>query len=200
MRARDVMSTPVVTVTPDTTVKDAAATLAERGFTALPVVDEEGSLLGVVTEADLVRDRFPRDTRSPRAGEEARPRAGDLVGDVMTAPAVAASAREDVVDVVRDMLDRGLRSLPVVDGTTVIGVVSRRDLVRMLARSDDALARDVQHRLAIFGGPGRWTVAVHAGEVTITDRFDSETDRHVAKVLAEGVPGVLRATCVSTPA
>lgn len=120
----------------------------------------------------------------------------------MTVPAVAAGAREnvgEVVDVVSDMLDRGPRSLSVVDGNKVVGIESRRDLARMLARSDEALARDVQHRLATFGGPGRWTVAVHAGEVTITDRFDSETDRQ-AEVLAVGVPGVLRVSCIGASA
>ncbi|WP_199433779.1 CBS domain-containing protein [Qaidamihabitans albus] len=196
MRARDVMSTPVVTITPQTPVKAAAETLAARGFTALPVVDEDGWLLGVVTEADLVRDRFPRDARSSPAGGDARPAAGALVGDVMTAPAEAVGVRLDVVDVVRLMLDQHLRSLPVVDGDRVVGIVSRRDLVRTLARSDEALARDIRHRLAIFGGPGRWSVDVAGGEVTITDRFGSETDRHVATVLAESVPGVLRARCV----
>jgi CBS-domain-containing membrane protein len=63
MRARDIMSSPVVTVTPDTTVKDAANLLASNGFTALPVLDSDGRLARVVTEADVVRDRFPHDLR-----------------------------------------------------------------------------------------------------------------------------------------
>ncbi|PXY36547.1 CBS domain-containing protein [Prauserella flavalba] len=196
MLARDVMTAPVVTVTPETPVRTAAATLAARGFTALPVVNDEGWLLGVVTEIDLVRDRFPRDIRSPRLEDVSEPPPGATVGDVMTAPAVAVGVTLDVVGVVRVMLDEGLRSLPVVDGERVVGIVSRRDLVRMLARDDAMLARDVRNRLAMVSAPGRWGVHVDDGVVTLTDPKDDESDRHVATVLAESVPGVLRVRCV----
>src|SRR5438270_6785063 len=63
MRARDVMTSPAITVTPGTTVKEAATLLAVNGFTALPVLDDDDRLIGIVTEADLVRDRFPYDPR-----------------------------------------------------------------------------------------------------------------------------------------
>ncbi|MGY6651549.1 CBS domain-containing protein [Amycolatopsis sp. TRM77291] len=83
MRARDLMSAPVVTVTPGTTAKHAAELLAERGFTALPVVDEDDRLIGIVTEADLIRNRFPHDVRSG-TGHEARPRPGLTVARCST--------------------------------------------------------------------------------------------------------------------
>ena len=63
MQARDIMSSPVATVRSETTVKDAAILLASNGFTALPVLDSNGGLVGIITEADVVRDRFPRDPR-----------------------------------------------------------------------------------------------------------------------------------------
>ena len=63
MRARDLMSTPVITVTPETSVKQAASLLSSHGFTALPVVDDYDCLVGIVTEADIVRGRLPRDPR-----------------------------------------------------------------------------------------------------------------------------------------
>lgn len=105
MRARDVMTTPVVTVTPEASVKDTARLLASRGFTALPVVVDDDRLIGIVTEADLVRDRFPRDTRYRRPADEDRApaRPGDAVGDVMTSPATAMGATTDVADLVRAM-------------------------------------------------------------------------------------------------
>lgn len=59
MRARDIMSSPVVTVSPDTSARAAEKLLAERGFTGCPVVDEDEKLVGMVTEADFVADRFP---------------------------------------------------------------------------------------------------------------------------------------------
>ena len=76
MRARDIMSSPVVTVTPDMTVKYAANLLSAHGFTALPVLDDDGRLVGVVTEADLVRDRFPRDARYHPARHKRNPGEG----------------------------------------------------------------------------------------------------------------------------
>jgi CBS domain-containing protein len=80
--------------------------------------------------------------------------------------------------------------MPIVDGSRVVGIVTRRDLVRTLARDDQSIAADVQHRLAMYGGSSRWTVDVHDGGVAIGDEFDDATDRHVAAVLAEAVPGV----------
>lgn len=194
MQARDIMSSPVVTVTPDMTVKHAANLLSAHGFTALPVLDADGRLIGVVTEADLVRDRFPRDARY-HPGENTvpddppEPPAG-TVGGVMTTPAVGMGAGTDVVDLVRVLLDDRIRSMPIVDGAHVVGVVTRRDLVRALARDDAVISADVRHQLSIYGGATRWTVDVHDGAVEVVDAFDDETDRHVATVLAQAVPGV----------
>ncbi|MEV7098593.1 CBS domain-containing protein [Amycolatopsis sp. NPDC051045] len=194
MQARDIMSSPVVSVTPDMTVKYAANLLSAHGFTALPVLDADGRLIGVVTEADLVRDRFPRDARY-RPGDDAAPddsptTPAGTVGGVMSTPAVGMGAGTDVVDLVRVLLEDRIRSMPIVDGAHVVGVVTRRDLVRALARDDEVISADVRHQLAIYGGPRRWTVEVHDGAVEVVDEFDDETDRHVATVLAQAVPGV----------
>ena len=195
MQARDIMSSPVVSVTPDMTVKYAANLLSTHGFTALPVLDDDGRLIGVVSEADLVRDRFPRDARyrngdgSGPAEPPAAPPSG-TVGGVMTTPAVGMGAGTDVVDLVRVLLEDRIRSMPIVDGAHVVGVVTRRDLVRALARDDTVISADVRHQLSIYGGPRRWTVEVHDGAVEVVDAFDDETDRHVATVLAQAVPGV----------
>jgi CBS domain-containing protein len=194
MRALDIMSSPVVTVTPEMTVKYAANLLSAHGFTALPVLDADGRLIGVVTEADLVRDRFPRDARYHSADDTGpddppRPPAG-TVGGVMTSPAVGMGAGTDVVDLVRVLLEDRIRSMPIVDGAHVVGIVTRQDLVRALARDDTVISADVRHQLSIYGGPARWTVEVHDGTVEVVDAFDDVTDRHVATVLAQAVPGV----------
>ncbi|MBO0839622.1 MAG: CBS domain-containing protein [Sciscionella sp.] len=195
MRARDIMTSPVVTVTTATAVKAAARQLAERGFTALPVIDPDDGdrLVGIVTEADLVRDRFPRDPRYRHPDEFAddrRPTPAKTVGEVMSTPVTAMAGGADVVDLVTAMLSSRVRSMPIVDGSTVIGIVTRRDLLIALARDDQAIATDVRHRLQMYGGLNRWTVSVTDGAVSISDTFDDATDRHVATVLAEAVPGV----------
>lgn len=201
MRVRDIMTSPVITVTPDTTVKAAADLLASRGFTALPVLDDDERLIGVVTEADLVHDQFPRDARYHRPAEDTTdepPRQpACLVGDVMTTPAIGMGADTDVVDLVTAMMQDHDRSMPIVDGPRVVGIVTRRDLLRVLARDDAVIATDVGHRLACYGGSQRWTVQVHDGVVSVQDQFDDATDRHVATVLAESVPGVTTAHVTS---
>jgi CBS domain-containing protein len=83
--------------------------------------------------------------------------------------------------------------MPIVDGCRVIGIVTSRDMLRVLARADADIAVDVRHQLANYGGTGRWAVEVHDGAVTITDALDDVPDRHVAMVLAEAVHGVTAA-------
>lgn len=198
MRAADLMTRKVLTVFPRTTVREAAKVLASNGFTTLPVVDDDGVLVGVVTEADVIRDRIPGDPRSRRAGDPygrraaraAAPAAPTTVGEVMTAPAVALPPSTDVAELASFMLRTGIRGVPIVDGPDLIGIVTRRDLVRSLARDDVALATDVRRRLELYGGPGRWRVDVHDGRVTIRDERDDPVDAHVAKIIALAVPGV----------
>ena len=195
MRARDIMSSPVVAVRPETHVKEAAELLTARGFTALPVVDEDDRLIGIVTEADLVRDRIPRDPRhlahvdTPPKQLPSRP----TVGEVMTSPVTAMGPGTDVADLCTALLDGRHRSMPIVEGSRLVGIVTRRDLVAMISRRDAAIAKDVLHKLEIYGGPNRWRVSVHDGVVSIGDEYNDATDRHVATVLAESVPGVVRA-------
>jgi CBS domain-containing protein len=201
MRARDIMTAPVITVRPGTAIKEAAALLAEHGFTALPVLDEGGRLVGIVTEADVVRDRVPRDPRTlihvdHLDGLDAVP-VTTTVREVMTTPVTAMAPGTDVALLGKALLESGFRSVPIVEGSVVVGIVTRRDIVRAIARDDDTIAADVRHRLEIYGGDGRWHVEVHEGVVSIADEFDDETDRHVATVLAEAVPGVTRATAVA---
>ncbi|NIJ12286.1 CBS domain-containing protein [Saccharomonospora amisosensis] len=190
MLARQIMSSPVVTVTPETPVKRAAGLLTEHGFTALPVVDTRQRLVGIVTEADLVRDRVPGDARSRGAPA---PQPPSTVGAVMSTPAVSMDGHADLSKLVAALLDEGFRAMPIVEGKRLVGIVTRRDVVRALSRDDTAIARDVRRRLMIYGGPDRWTVEVDDGVVTIVDEYDDPTDRHVATLLAESVPGVVRA-------
>src|SRR5215469_3280368 len=99
MRARDVMSAPVITVTPDDAVKYAANLLASRGYTALPVVDGDDRLIGIVTEADLVRDRFPRDARYRRE-DVVPPEPGTKIADVMTTTVTSMADTTDVAELI----------------------------------------------------------------------------------------------------
>ncbi|MFE2756972.1 HPP family protein [Actinosynnema sp. NPDC059335] len=193
MRVRDLMTREVVTVSPETPVRDAGALLVARGFTMLPVVDERDDLVGVVTEADVLRDRLPVDPRALVHGEppRRRPTPCRTVGEAMSGPAVSASPGTDVADLARLMLDHAARSACVVDGKRLVGVVTRRDLLRAISRDDHAVAAEVRRRLCVYADARRWAVSVVDGRATITDELDDERDRHVAAVLAAAVPGVV---------
>ncbi|WP_372661336.1 CBS domain-containing protein [Amycolatopsis kentuckyensis] len=191
MRARDLMSAPVITVHPWTSAKEAAELLSMHGFTALPVVDDDDRLVGIVTEADLIRGRIPADPRYAHESREST--AGKTVGDLMTTPVTAMGTGTDVADLCQALVDARIRAMPIVDGSAVVGIVTRGDVVRVLAREDADIARDVKHRLEVYGGSGRWQVEVGDGFVHITDQFDDDSDRHVAQLLALAVPGVVAA-------
>jgi CBS domain-containing protein len=188
MRARDIMTKSVVSVLPTATVTQAAGTMTLRGFTALPVVNNTGELIGIVTEADVIRNRFPDNSAEP---------AGETVDDVMTSPVVGVSHDADVSIIARAMLTTQRRCMPIVDGSALVGVVTRGDIVRALARTDAEIAADIRRHLRVLGDLSRWTVQVSNGEAVITDRFHDASDRAVVQVLAETVPGVVRASITS---
>lgn len=192
MRVRDIMTRPVFTIRPTDPVEGAAALLADRGITALPVIDERNRLVGMVSEGDLLRDRVPADpTANLRTAPAPAAHRPHVVAEVMTRDVVTAWPTEDVADVARTMLDRDVRSVPVLDGGNVIGIISRRDLLRSVLRTDDVLAHEVQQRLDAYADePGRWTATVTEGVVRIDGFIDDDEERRVVEILARTVPGV----------
>lgn len=192
MRTRDVMTTDVVVVSPDTGARDTARLLAERGFTALPVVDAAGTFVGVVGEAELLRDRLPQDPRWLVHGEPAVPRhaPGDVVAQVMTKPTVTVTPNTDLAEVADLMLAHGVRSMPVVYEGRLVGIVTRRDMLRSISRADWIIEAEIRHRLEVLGSVHRWQVEAHGGKVSIVDEMNDPADRHVAEVLARAVAGV----------
>src|SRR5215210_7403694 len=124
----DLMTPDVVTVGPDTSAKYAAEVMAERGFAALPVVDDGGRVIGVVAEVDVLRHRLPQDPRLHMLREPVAEQPPPLlVRGIMTSPARTVPATADVADIARLFLHAALRSVPVVDGDHLVGIVSRRD-------------------------------------------------------------------------
>ncbi|MER6663916.1 CBS domain-containing protein [Amycolatopsis japonica] len=142
MRVREVMTTPVVAVTPAATLGEAIAVLAGKGFTSLPVVDETGRLLGVLEEDDVVLACYVPGPRSPSG-----PDAGVLLGgrtkvrDVMRTPGAGTHPDTELADLAERMLEHRLRSVPVLDHGRVVGVVTWRDLLR--ARATETSSRDM---------------------------------------------------------
>jgi len=139
VKARDVMTTPVIVLRPETPAREAAALLCAHGFTAAPVVDAGRRLIGMATEADLIRGRIPPD------GWAVDDYADPAVEAVMTTEPAAMQPTDDLADVVALMLDAGITAVPIVEDGRPVGIVSRRDVLRAVARheltSDDVLHR-----------------------------------------------------------
>jgi CBS domain-containing protein len=190
MRIKDVMTSPVVTVTPTTRLKQVAALLVRHGFNAVPVLDE-GELVGIVSEADLVRLESSPDPRAHALRWPApATRVPHLVGEVMTREVLALPPDADAAEAARLMLDRGVKSVPVVLARRVVGIVTRRDLLAVLARSDPAIRAEVARLLdEELGGGGR-QVEVADGVVTLTG-FDPGREGELAALLARTVAGVV---------
>jgi CBS domain-containing protein len=191
MLVREVMTSRAVTVTRDTSVKEALALLERHRITAAPVLDAAGRIEGMVSEADLIRELLHPDQRTherPTPSEwHDLPR---VVGDVMTTHPVTVAPETDVAAAVELMTSLGIKSVPVVDRHhRVSGMLSRSDVVRVLARSDDEIESRVDAVLAEVGLTD-WLVTVTDGEVQLSGPEGSSQQR-TARAVAESVPGVV---------
>ena len=193
MRAEDIMTTPAVCVGPSTELSEVAAILAVNGFSAVPVVDADQNLVGLVSEADLIRERFGL---QPHSAVEAEPRVS--AAEVMTSPVEFVRPEVTLTALAKCMITGRRRSVPVVEGRRVVGMVTRRDVVTTIAHSDDAVLEAVQQRLERAGLPQRWLIRVQAGVVHLWGEGDPQHQREAAH-LAESVPGVVRVTVTGPP-
>src|SRR4051794_3273667 len=130
MLVREAMTTSVVTVGVDTTLRRAAALLAEHRITSMPVLDEEGLLICVISEADVVREALIPDQRAHlRRVPVADGSGARFVGEVMTAMPLTVRPDTDLAEAVEMMTDAVVKSLPVTVRGRVVGMVSRTDVV-----------------------------------------------------------------------
>jgi CBS domain-containing protein len=191
VRVREVMSSPVVTVPPGMRLKEVADLLVTRGISAVPVVDG-GELVGILSEADLLPLELAPDPRAHLAPLPAPPAAvSRLAGEAMTRDVVGLPEEADIAEAGRLMLERRIKSIPVLRGRRVVGIVARRDLLKVLARTDEEIARDLEGLLAAqLGSPSPYRVKVQDGVVDLTGPPDP-VGRRLATLLARGVPGVL---------
>jgi CBS domain-containing protein len=215
MKAKDIMTTPVITVGPDTPVSEIAALLFERRISALPVV-EDGRLVGVVSEADLLHRHEIGTDRSAQSGswwlrlfsadrsiEEYIKSHARKARDVMTREVVSVAPDAAAAEIATLLETRGIKRLPVVDDGKLAGIVSRADLVRVLAEAPQAAARvtppsDTAIRgrlLAELQRQAWWrrgisTLQVIDGVVTYRGTVESAQERDAARVAAENIPGV----------
>ena len=186
------MSSPVITVRPETPVKEAARLLVDNEISAMPVLDSSGHLAGIVSEADLMRMQTRPDPRSqatpaaPSAGTSPR-----TVAEVMTHAVLSLQVDDEVSHAARTMLDAGIKRMPVLRRKRLVGVVSRRDLMKVIARSDQSMKAEIVRRLRELGiAVAEPMVAVDLGTVTV-GLGGSGRERSLVESTVLTVPGVL---------
>lgn len=207
MKAQDIMSSPVITVTRDTPIQELARILVEHGISAVPVVDEAGKAVGIVSEGDLTRRSELGTERRPNwwlellgTGEEATKNYlqshGRKVGDVMSTRLISVGEEADIAEIAALLERHRIKRVPVLREGRPVGVVSRANLVRALAvlepnlpapaanerelrrRIEDDLQQAVQPSLPL-------NVIIRDGKVQVWGTVDSDTQQRAARVAIE---------------
>ena len=187
MLVADVMTSPAVSVRGGAPVEDAIHLLATAGISALPVVGPELRVVGIVSEADILRQPLPRDPRAHLRPSESTLRRDRTVEDVMTVDAVCVTSHADCSEVAEALADTGCKSMPVVEEGRLVGMVSRSDILRSLAVPDGVITRAVLAAFAAAGHP-EWAAIVRSGHVTVDPPGADLAEAALAT--ASTVPGV----------
>ena len=223
MRAIDVMVRDVVTVHPDTDVADAIKLLAERDVSALPVLDKDGNLVGLLSEADMIhRAEIGTEKHRPwwleavtgasTLAEEFAKSHGKKVGEVMTDGVISVTEETPLSEIAALFERKRIKRVPVVKDGKLVGIVSRSNLIQALAsvigRIDEHDDTDRKIRLELLArlkdqpwtGFGDRNITVGNRVVHLWGLVGSEAERKALLALAEGVPGVTRVSDEMIPA
>jgi CBS domain-containing protein len=207
MLVRDVMTRQVISATPQTTLPELIDLMLERNVTGVPIIDDDGSLVGVVTETDLVARQAYGGSKRPRlsalkdllAGHRNRwwqKAAAVTTAEIMTSPARTVRDTESLRAAASTMLARNVNRLVAVDQDgRVVGIVSRRDVLRPFHRTDDAVAADVS---AVLTDPlrcpedhGVTLTCVSDGVAYVSGWTHTDVDAEMICAIVGAIPGVI---------
>jgi CBS-domain-containing membrane protein len=214
MKASDVMVSNVISVRPDTTVRDIAEKLISNRISAVPVVDDRGAVIGIISEGDLIhrievgterkhswwlkilgdKGVFARDFLKSHAVKAA---------DVMTRPVITASPDMPLGDLASMLERHRIKRVPIVDNGKLVGIVSRANLVQALvalrrdipaeSKMEDSTVRDKilsEYRSKLLVNPSQINVIVHDGVVELWGEAESSDEKDALRLAAELTPGV----------
>ncbi|HEX2924204.1 MAG TPA: CBS domain-containing protein [Chloroflexota bacterium] len=147
MKIRQIMSKPALHVSPETKVGTVARLMADKGVSGVPVVDDSGKVVGIVTQSDLVvrnaNIHFPHflqflDARIYLEGtkqfdEEVRRMMGNTAADLMTSPCIVVDADDEIERAATIMMEKHIHALPVLEKGKLVGVITQADMVRLIA-------------------------------------------------------------------
>ena len=202
---RDVMVRTVVTAGPRTLLKDVAQSLVDHRISGMPVVDADGAVLGVVSEADVllkeggaaaIQHRSLARVRgeSPETRAQLAKVAATTAGEAMTAPPITIGPDGSVAEAAALMVGRRVNRLPVVEDGRLVGIVSRADLVRAFIRSDDELARTIREDVllrVLWLDPTLFTVEVVDGVAGVSGRVERRSTVEMIERCISLVPGIV---------
>jgi CBS domain-containing protein len=199
MRVLDIMSIDVLTVAPEDSLKAAARQMVERGVSGLPVVNAEGRLVGIITEADFLEREADRSHRrlldalmhNPDTVVEA-----ETVGEVMSTHPVVIYPEASVTEAARVMSHHHVKRLPVVNDEGVLqGIISRGDVVTVFTRPDDVIEdeirEDIIDRVLLLDGESL-DVDVTDGIVLLSGRLPTRTDQRLLEEMVRRIDGVVK--------
>ncbi|MGZ8513570.1 MAG: CBS domain-containing protein [Candidatus Limnocylindrales bacterium] len=199
------MTRTVISVRSWTPLKEVAQLLLERRISGVPVVNDDGVLLGVVSEGDfLMKEQGAEAIRHrplARIFGESRTSRASLAkfqaltaGQAMTAPALTIASDRRISEAAALMTARGVNRLPVVDAGRLVGIVTRADLVRAYIRSDDELAATIRDDVLLrilWLDPAQFTVAVRNGVASISGRVERRSTAEMVERAVSMVPGIV---------
>jgi CBS domain-containing protein len=212
MKARDVMVSPVITVKPSSSVKEVATTLLERRISAVPVVDDQGKLVGIISEGDLMH-RSEAGTERQRswwllgwtgdetlAAEYVKAHARK-VADVMTRNVITASPETPLHEIAALLERNSIKRVPIVKDGQLVGIVSRANLIQAVASTRKELEiplsdTTIRDKLLAHLTSQEWAhtsllnVTVSGGVVNLWGITNSDAERMAIRVAAESAPGV----------
>ncbi|MFI0960760.1 CBS domain-containing protein [Streptomyces sp. NPDC021080] len=196
----DVMTRTVVAVGQDAPFKEIVRTLEQWKVSAMPVLEGEGRVIGVVSEADLLpkeefRDEEPGLSRQRERLADAAKAGATRAAELMSTPAVTVHADATLAQAARIMAVRHVKRLPVVDGIGMLqGIVSRADLLKVFLRPDDEIEEEVRRTVVSYLFPGfshAIHVTVHEGVVTLRGHVRDTSLVSVAVRLVHAIEGVV---------
>lgn len=204
VQAREIMSSPVLTVTPEAPVRDAVQLMLGNHISGLPVVDAQGHLVGIISEADLLLKAAEPKPAEPLVEVSGpwlwlerwlgahRKAAGRTVGEVMTRHVVTAEETTRVCELAARMVRHQVNRLPIVRGREVVGIVTRADILKVFLRSDAELAAEARRIVEDFLLPSEEVqVSVRDGVLALRGHLASPGRRGALLQRLEQISGLI---------
>jgi len=188
MNVVDIMTTEVIAVSSDTDLREAARLMFRNRVSGLPITADDGTLIGIITEADFLRLEV-----ESREGAHDQ---GDTVGDVMSRGVVTVLPDVEIYDAAKIMTVQEVKRLPVVDDDDrLLGIISRADIVSLFTRPDDVIEDEIREdliRRVLFIDPDEIRVSVTNGVVTLSGDVATRNEARMLEELTNRLHGVLK--------